>query len=68
MILFINNITPDRRQSKSLILSTNVDQISLETGDKWQSKTLIMAFFDPRSSVVNSVFDCRLSGVDIQRT
>ena len=33
------------------------------TGDKWQSKTLILANFDPRSWIVKSVFDCRLSGV-----
>ena len=33
------------------------------TGDKWQSKTLFLAIFFPRSSIVNSVFDCRLSGV-----
>ena len=41
-------ITPDSRQSKTLIPSTNVDQKSLETefsiGDKWQSKTLFLAF------------------------
>ena len=65
--------TPDRRQSKTLIVSTNVDQKSLETefaiaicrptGDKWQSKILFLAIFDPRSSIVKSAFDCRLSGV-----
>ena len=70
---FYTLITPDRRQSKTLILSTNVDQKSLETefsvticrptGDKWQSITLFVAIFDPRSSIVKSVFDCRLSGV-----
>ena len=54
-------ITSSRWQSKTLILSTNVDQKSLETefsipicrpaGDKWQSKTLFLAiFFDPCSS------------------
>ena len=68
--------TPGRRQSKTLILSTNVDQKSLETefsiaicrptGDKWQSKALFLAFLaisDSRSSIINSVFDCRLSDV-----
>ena len=45
--------TSDRRQSKTLILSTNVDQKSLETklliaicrptGDKWQSKTMFIS-------------------------
>ena len=33
------------------------------TCDKWQSKKLFLASFDPRSSIVKSVFDCRLSGV-----
>ena len=61
------------RQSKTSILSTNVDQKSLETefligicrpiGDKWQSKKLFLAIFDSRSSIVKSVFDCRLPGV-----
>ena len=65
--------TPHRRQSKTLIPSTNVDQNSLgtefsiaicrSTGDKWLSKTLFLASFDPRSSIVKSVCDCRLSGV-----
>ena len=31
--------------------------------DKWQSKTLFLAIFDPRSSIVKVVFDCHLSGV-----
>ena len=54
-----------------LMLSTNVDPRSLETelstavcrptGDKWQLKTLFPAICDPRSSIVQSVFDCRLS-------
>ena len=53
--------TPDRPQSKTLILSTDVDQKSLETefliaicrptGDTWQSKTLFLAIFDPCSSI-----------------
>ena len=56
-----------------LILSANVDQRSLETefliaichqtGNKWELKTLFLAICDPRSSIVQSVFDCRLSGV-----
>ena len=58
-----------------IILSTNIDKKSLETefliaicrptGDKCQSKTLFLAIFDPHSSIVKSVFDCRLSGVSI---
>ena len=51
-----------------------VDQISLETefsiaicrptGDNWQSIALFLARFDPRLSIVKSVFYCRLSGVE----
>ena len=65
--------TPGRRQSKTSILSRNGDQKSIETvltiaicrptGDKWQSKTLFLLIFDPRSSIVDYVFDCRLLGV-----
>ena len=54
----------------------NVDQKSLETefsiaicrptGDKWQSKTLLLAIFDQCSSIVKSVFDCRLPGVSMR--
>ena len=66
--------TPAWRQSKTSILSTNVDRKSLETefsidicrptGDKWQLKTLFLAIFDPRSSIVKSVFDCHFPRVD----
>ena len=55
------------------ILSWNLDQKSLETefsiaicrhtGDKWQSKTLFLSIFGPRSLIVDSIFDCRLTGV-----
>ena len=58
-------LTPGRRQSKTPILSRNVDQKSIETlfsiaicrptGDKWQSKTLFLSIFDPRSSIVGDV-------------
>ena len=54
------------------ILSRVVDQKSIEaafsivicrhTGDKWQSKTLFLSIFDPRPSIVDNVFDCRLPG------
>ena len=47
-------ITPCRRQSKTSITPTD---------DKWQSNTLFLAIFDPRSSIVKSVYDCRLPGV-----
>ena len=65
--------TPGRRQSKTPILSRNVDQKSIETAfsiaicrptdDKWKSKTLFLSIFDPRSSIVDYVCDCRLPGV-----
>ena len=53
--------------------STNVDQKQFETelliaicrptGDIWQSKTLFLAIIDRHSSIVKSVYDCRLSGM-----
>ena len=33
------------------------------TGDKWQSKTLFLAIFNPRSPIAKNVFDCQISGV-----
>ena len=70
---FLPIYTPGRRQLKTSILSMNVDKKSIETvfliaicrhtGDKWQSKTLFLSIFDPRSSIVDSVFDRRLPGV-----
>ena len=36
-------------------------------GDKWQLKTLFLSVFDPRLSIVESVFDCHLSGVPLVR-
>ena len=59
-----------------LVLSNYIDKKSLETecsiaicrpiGDKWQSKPLFLAEFDPHSSIVKSIFDCPLSSVMIQ--
>ena len=55
---------PDRWQSKTFILSTNVDKkIARKSVFDWQSKTLFLAIFDPHSSIVKSVVDCRLSRV-----
>ena len=66
----MNSLTPDSWQSKMLIISTNIDQkivinrdFDCQNGDKWLSKTLFLAIFDPRSSIVKSIFDCRPSGV-----
>ena len=60
----ISNITPGKWQSQTLIPSTNVDNKSLETefliaicrpvGDKWQSKMLFLAIFDPRLSIAKA--------------
>ena len=71
--MLYNRYTRDRWPSKTLLLSRNVDQKKLETefliaicrpnGDKWQSETLFLAIFDPRTSIVKSVFDCHVSSV-----
>ena len=71
-------ISPDRWQSETLILSTNVAQkvrirvffdchetvfsiaICRPTGDKWQLKTLFLAIYNPCSSIIQSLLDCRL--------
>ena len=52
------------------ILLTNADKKKFETeflnaichpnSDKWQSKTLFLAIFNPQSSIVKSIFYCRL--------
>ena len=58
-----------RRQSKTLILATNIDQKSLETEFSTAIfrptglKTLFLSIFDPRSSIVKSVFNCHQPGV-----
>ena len=61
--------TPGRLQSKTLLLSTNVDQKLVETefliaicpltGNKWQLKTLFIVIFDQRP-LIKSVLDCCL--------
>ena len=68
--LLVCIFTPGWQQSKTLIPSLKVDKKSLETEflivicrDKWQSKTVFLAIFDPHSSIVKSFFDCRLPGV-----
>ena len=35
--------------------------------DKWQFNTLFLSVFDPRLSIVESVFDCHLFGVPLVR-
>ena len=66
-------ITPGRRQSKTLILSTNVDKkivrnrvFHCHLSPNWRQMAIentVSSDFDPRSSIVQSVFDCRLTGV-----
>ena len=51
--------TIEERRSKSIETMFSIDICCL-TGDKWQSKTLFLLIFDPRSSIVDNVFDCRL--------
>ena len=61
---------------KTLILSRTVDQKSLRQCFRLQvvaplttngSHTLFLSIFYPRSSIIKSVFDCRLPGVCLQR-
>ena len=59
---------PGRLQSKTLILSTIVDQKSLETDIliaicRRQLKTLFLGSFDPRPLIAKSIFDCGLPDV-----
>ena len=67
-----SNTTPGMRQSKTFTLSPNEDYnrqkqfsnvICSLTGDKWQSKTLYLAIFDPRRRLL-TFFDSRLPGVN----
>ena len=57
----LNFITPYWRHSKTLIVSSNVDQKSIETEFSIAICRPFLAIFDPRSSIVKCVFDCRLS-------
>ena len=41
-----------------------LNAITQPTGDKWQSKTLFLAIFDPHSSIVRSLVNCCQSGVE----
>ena len=59
--------TPGGWQSKTSILSTNVDQKSLETEFSIVVCRLFLSIFDPRLSIVKRVFDCRLPGVVYKR-
>ena len=65
---------PDRQQSQTLILSTNVDEKSSEIEFRLPfvtmaiKNTFLTIFLytfvvDPRSSIFKSIFYCRLSGV-----
>ena len=59
--LFFN--TPGRWQSKTLILSTYADQNSIETGVSIVIVNTVSCDYYPRSSIVKSVFNCRLPGM-----
>ena len=51
-----------QRRSKS-VETVFLIAICRPTGHKWQSKTLFLSIFDPRSSIVDYVLDFRLPGV-----
>ena len=53
----------DEHRSK-IVKTEFLIAICCQTGNKCQSKTLFLMIFDPRLSVVKSVFDCCLSGVN----
>ena len=68
----VNTVSFNFWQPQTLILSTNVDQRFRNRGfdchlsADWRQKAIINTVsidFDPRSSIVKSVFDFRLSGV-----
>ena len=66
-------ITPGRRQSKASIQSVNVDKkivrnrvFDCHLSPYWRQMAIentVSIDFDPRSSIVDSVFDCRLQDV-----
>ena len=62
-------ITPGRWQSKTLIISTNVDQKSIKQGfllsfvARLAIVNTVSCDYYPRSSIVKSVFNCRLPGM-----
>ena len=70
-LYFFPGITPDRRQSKTLLLSTEVHHTSLETEfsivicRQMAIENTVSGDFQSRFSINKSVFDCRLSGVGI---
>ena len=62
MLSIIDERTPKiDRKSVSIAIWR---QMASQWGDKWQSKTLFF-IFDPCSSIVDNVFDCRLPSVRI---
>ena len=60
-------ITPGRRQSKTLIISTNEDKKSIETEfvARLAIVNTVSCDYYSRSSIVKRVFDCRLLGMFI---
>ena len=67
----VSVITPDRRQSKKSILLTHTKIARNRVFDchlspDWRQMAIentVSSHFDPRLSIVKSIFDCRLSGV-----
>ena len=56
-----------RKKNVLLTLRCMQDIAEYNKGDVAQSKTLFLAIYDPRSSIVWSVLDCHLPGM-IKRT
>ena len=62
-IAAIENVnTIDERRLKIALETELSITICRPIGDKWQSKTLSLAFYDRRLAIVKRVFDCRISG------
>ena len=59
----VNTVSIIFWQAKALILSTNVDHKFKNRNFDCHLSAVVYIDFDPRSSFVKSVFDCRLSGV-----
>ena len=56
----VNTIDKRRSEWTETELSNAIYRL---TGENLQLKILFLPIFDPRSSIVKSVYDCRLSGV-----
>ena len=61
--MVIENVhTIDKHRDKNLLETEYLIAICRQTGDNWQSTTLLLTIFDLRSLIAKSFFDCPLSG------